>query len=392
MKTKKEKLKNGLDVLIQKTNTSSITILFACNVGSNDEKINGTTHFLEHMFFEGTQNYPTAFELNEVIDKIGGDMNAMTSKNRTMYYIRVHKKFFSLALKVLGDMILRPLFLPSAFAKEKEVILQEIMHTLDEPRQRLWIEFDSYLFNKHPAKRPIGGTVKSVSKIKNEDLKEHYENFYTAANSCLVLVGNIPQKYLQTCEGAFGKLPKGTKYVRHFNEEKTVQKKKKISLGLQQMHFICGFHVPSLHKDAAVYDVIESILAKGQTGWLLDEFRLKRGIAYDVRAQHEEEPTGSTFSISIITSEKHLDFVRNTIDKLLLRLQSVDENTVDNAKNYLLGKYALLHDESVYLANYLADIHFDQQDDFEERIKQVTLWDVRRIAKSFGEKTELILK
>jgi predicted Zn-dependent peptidase len=391
MKLKKERLGNGLDVIVQKTNASSITILFACNVGSNDEKINGTTHFLEHMFFEGTQNYPTAFELNETIDKIGGDMNAMTGKNRTVYFIRVHKQFFKLALSVLSDMILRPLFLPSAFEKEKQVIIHEITHTLDDPKQRLWIEFDKFLFVKHPAKRPIGGTVSSVSKIKLSDLESHYKKYYTAKNSCLVLVGNIAKNHLIECEKAFGGLSAGFENKRSFAQEQNAKKSKRVKMNLQQMYYICGYHVPSNHKDGAVFDVIESILSKGQTGWLVDEFRLKRGIAYDIRSQHEEEPTGSVFSLSVVTSQKHLELVRSKMTELLLRLQSVDAQTVENAKNYLLGKYALLYDESVYLANYLADIHFDKQESFETRIKKVTMSDVRRVAKSFDQKSELIL-
>ncbi len=385
------KLQNGLPIITKKTNSDATTLLFAINVGSNDDAVNGVSHFLEHMIFEGTKQFPTALELNHVIDNIGGELNAMTGKNRTIIYLKVRKRSFVQALKVLSDMVIYPRFSTEAFKKEKDVILHEIEHAQDEPRLKQWLEFDAAMFTKHPAKSPVSGTTQSVKNMTLENIKAHFQKYYVAHNACFVITGNIPAQYKKLCEFYLGEMPSGEKNIRKLPIEVKGKKLVKLSAGLSQSYYICGYHITDDVKTAASFDIIEAILSKGQTGWLFDEFRIKRGIAYDVRAHHEGDKTCSYFAVSIVTSSQHLPYARKKIQALLEQLKFVDEQTVQHAKNYVLGKFALLKDESTYYAHYLSDSYFDHIGDYKKMIQAVTVADVKKCASTLTEKTELIL-
>lgn len=393
---KQSQLKNGLKYIIIPSKTDLVTISFAVNVGSNDEtaKTNGISHFLEHLIFEGTKKYKTSLELNEVIDNFGGELNAMTSKNRTTVYLKVPKKFFKEALSVISDMIVHPTFKKEIFEKEKQVVLHEIEQTFDEPRHYQWLIFEENLFKKHPAKRSIAGTTDIVSKLTINDVKKHHSTYYTVENSLLVLHGNVGRSEMKQCEVAFAELPHSNAVVKNVVVEKNVVTKKNVKKDIQLSHFIRGYKVPaSGTKDAFILEVIESILSKGQTGWMFDEFRIKRGLAYEVRAHHESENSGSFFALNIITQKKNLPLTRKIIDELCVRLQTVDDITVSNAKNNIYGKHLLHYDESISHTHIISENYFDNVGDYLANVKKVTTADVRRVASEVFTKdfTEIVL-
>ena len=393
---KQSKLKNGLPYIIIPSKTDLVTISFAVNVGSNDESPNGNgiSHFLEHLIFEGTKKYRTSLELNQVIDNFGGELNAMTSKNRTTVYLKVPKKFFKEALSVVSDMIIRPTFKKEIFEKEKQVVLHEIEQTYDEPRHYQWLVFEEALFKKHPAKQSIAGTTDIVSKITIADVKKHHSSYYTIENSLLVVNGNVGRREIALCEAAFADLPHSKAVKKNATLEKNTFTKKNVKKDIQLSHFIRGYKVPaSGTKDGFVLEVIEAILSKGQTGWMFDEFRIKRGLAYEVRAHHESENSGSFFALNVITQKKNLALTRKLINELCVRLQTVDDETVTNAKNNIYGKHLLSYDESISHTHIVSENYFDNVGDYLKSIEKVTTAAVRRVAKKLFTKeyTEIVL-
>ena len=153
---KKYVLKNGLTALFSKNSSKSVAVEVMFKVGSNDEtkKIFGISHFLEHMLFEGTKNRKDSREIANEIEKYGAEFNAYTSGDRTAFFIKIINKKFEIALDILSDMVVNPLFSKKMVEKEKRVISKEINMVTDDPKQYQWILFQKNLFEKHPAKNP----------------------------------------------------------------------------------------------------------------------------------------------------------------------------------------------------------------------------------------------
>ena len=169
-------LKNGLTLLFEKRATKTTAVEVTVKTGSNNEskKINGISHFIEHMLFEGTKTRKSSREIANEIEKLGGELNAYTSNERTAFFAKVLNKHFDKALEILSDIIKNPLFDKKNIEKERKVILKEINLVTDEPRFHQWILFQKTLFKKHPSKNPTYGTVEAVKTITKKDLLNYY--------------------------------------------------------------------------------------------------------------------------------------------------------------------------------------------------------------------------
>ncbi len=197
-------LKNGLTVLLKQKPTNSVAIEVTAKVGSNDEplRLKGISHFIEHMIFEGTEKRSTRQIANE-IESIGGEINAMTTNERTSYYVVVLYKHFDRALNVLSDIIQNPLFDEKMIEKERSVVLDEVNLTTDDPKIHQWVLFQKTLFKKHPCRYPIYGTKKSILNLKRKDLIDFYSRYYVPNNVIISIVGNVNEDVVKKVEAAF---------------------------------------------------------------------------------------------------------------------------------------------------------------------------------------------
>ncbi|MFT7615508.1 MAG: zinc protease [Candidatus Woesearchaeota archaeon] len=380
-------LSNGLPVLVAKTHQKSITLLFAVNVGSVHEapEKRGISHFFEHMIFEGTEKRKCAFDISKDIETVGGEFNAMTSKTRTYFYVKVPSTSLELACDILSDCLLNATFKEDKIKKEKQVVLSEIDMALDDPKMKQWLLFEDIFFDTHPAKYPISGMKSHVKAFTKDDLVAHKNKWCVAKNAQLFVVGTIPGKTKSLLQKYFSTIPKGTKKVTSFPTEKNhIKQKKKTLKSIQQSHITVGYHIPNAGtKESAVCEVIESILSMGQSGWLFDEFRIKRGIAYDVRAMHESYHTGSLLAINVATTPKNTDLCKQLIAEQLKKLESVDTATVTRAKKHLVGRYHLEMEDTLDYALFLADQTLDDATTYLSQIKTVTKQEVIYFTKKY---------
>src|SRR3989338_232969 len=192
-KMKKTTLKNGLTLIEEKKDTDSVSIVITVKTGSNNESKNifGISHFIEHMLFEGTVNRASSTIIGNEIERLGGDLNAYTTNERTCFYVKVPKKHFDIALEIASDIMQHPLFDNKMIEKERSVILKEINMVTDEPRFHQWVLFSKTLFKKHSAKNPTYGTVKAVKRISRQDLVSYYKKYYVPNNMVISVVGSV---------------------------------------------------------------------------------------------------------------------------------------------------------------------------------------------------------
>jgi len=284
---RKFRLENGLVVILENKATETVTVQATVKAGSNNENkdINGISHFIEHMVFEGTKKRANARVISNEIEGIGGELNAYTSNERTCFYAKVPKSYFDKALDIVSDIIQNPLFNEKNIEKERKIILKEINLHKDEPRFHQWILFNKALFEKHPAKLATYGTVEAVKNLKRGDLLKYYNAYFIPNNTVLSVVGNFDRDIIKKIKNEF----KDFKLKNLPEKQKIIEPKQtRIKVGREKRkilnsYMVLGYKtVDRLHKDSYALDVIQSILGRGQSGKIFDEIRNKRGLAYEV--------------------------------------------------------------------------------------------------------------
>ena len=189
-------LKNGLKLLLIPDSKSKIfKALVMVNVGSRDEKSNesGIAHFLEHVMFKGTKKRSSK-EISETLDKLGTEYNAFTSKEYTGYYIKGYHKSQGKIMDVLFDLFTSPQIKHTDVNKERNVIYDEIRMYLDDNNSLHDDAIYEHLYDKHEMARNIAGTVKSVSKLTTEQMRDFRSRYYVPNNTVIGIAGNIDKK------------------------------------------------------------------------------------------------------------------------------------------------------------------------------------------------------
>jgi predicted Zn-dependent peptidase len=354
----KSKLNNGLTVVLEKKPTETVTIQATVKTGSINEniKINGISHFMEHMLFEGTKKRPTSTIISNEIERLGGELNAYTSNERTCFYIKMPKRYFSKALDITADILQNPLFEEKNIEKERRIILKEINLHKDEPRFHQWILFTSLLFKKNPIRLPAYGTVKAVKRIKRKDLLNYYHKYYVPNNIILSIVGNFDKKIVNGIKGKFRNFKKkklsGKKKIKEPKQNKVEVKKERRRI--LSSYMVMGYKTVSRReKDSYVLDVIRSILGRGQSGKIFDEIRNKRGLAYEVGVHHDAAVDYGFFAVYLNTAKKNIKKIIKLILNEFRNLENLTPKELKEAKGFLIGQHILENEDTREVADEL---------------------------------------
>ncbi|MCK5281979.1 MAG: insulinase family protein [Nanoarchaeota archaeon] len=389
---KKYSLSNGLTIIEEKKPSDSVTVQVTVRVGSNYERdgIRGISHFIEHMLFEGTKNRKDAGEISNEIESLGGEINAYTDNIRTCFYIKVPKKHFKKAVDIISDIIKNPLFRNEDIEKEREVILKEINIFNDESRFYQWILFQKTLFSTHPSRYPAYGTKREVRRITREDIVGYFDNYYTASNSIVSIIGDIKDSKKIILK-YFSDFRKGKKIRPKDNPDEPASKKIKISKIIRKImnsYFVLGYKTVSrTHDDSYVLDVIQAILGRGQSGKMFDEIRNKRGLAYEVGVHHEASTDFGFFAAYLSTDKKNISLIKTLIVKVFSDLSKLKEKELKDAIGFVEGRYILDSEDTHNNADSLGFWELIKDANLEKsylrRIKKVSRKDISRVAKKY---------
>src|SRR5690348_14328514 len=182
----KKVFKNGLTLLMVPIPTAlSVTMSIFVKAGSRyeDKRVNGISHFLEHLHFKGTKKFPTAKKLSEVVDSIGGEFNANTGKEHTQYYIRAASQHLPLIVDVLTDLLQNPLFEAAELEREKGVIIEEINMYTDNPQIHIESLFEETMWPTSPVGWDIAGTADVIRAIRRQDILDYRQQWYQRSNT-----------------------------------------------------------------------------------------------------------------------------------------------------------------------------------------------------------------
>ncbi|MDQ6747661.1 MAG: insulinase family protein, partial [Candidatus Dormibacteraeota bacterium] len=195
-----EVLKSGARLItapMRERQSVSIALMFSVGSRYEPAELAGVSHFLEHMLFKGSDAYPGSKEVAEAIEGIGGELNAATDKEATMYWARVPGDRLQEAVSVLCDMVLHPLMVEEEVDKEREVIVEELRMYRDSPGDHVHTVFEEMMWPDHPLGVDIAGTEENLPGVTGTRMREYLETHYTAQNLVAVIAGNVdPQEAL----------------------------------------------------------------------------------------------------------------------------------------------------------------------------------------------------
>src|SRR5699024_4245245 len=219
----------------------SITIGIWVKTGSRNEseKLNGISHFLEHMFFKGTTTR-SAQDIAEAFDSIGGQVNAFTSKEYTCYYARVLDTYKEYALEVLTDMFFESTFPEEDIARERKVIMAETKMNEDTPDKHVHDLLSQAAYGDHTLGRSILGTEAHLQTFSKDSLLSYKDKFYTPNNIVVSIAGNVDASFAHTIEAAFDRFENNhyeINYEKPMFQCQTITKDRKT----EQAHLCFGF-------------------------------------------------------------------------------------------------------------------------------------------------------
>ena len=387
----KFRLRNGITLIFEKNKSKSVAVEVMFKFGSNFEgkKTLGLAHFLEHMLFEGTKKRKDSREIANEIEKYGGEFNAYTTGDRTAFFIKIINKRLDVALDILSDMAANPVFGHKIIEKEKLVILKEINMVTDDSRLYQWILFQKNLFEKHPARNPTYGSVETVKSFDRNNIADYYYSHYIPNNMIISIVGNA-KNVREKVNRYFGSL-KPRRIIQRAKVREPLQSKIRKFVEKRRIlnsYMVLGYKtVPRLHKDSYVLDVIAAVLGRGQSGWMFDEIRNKRGLAYQVGVNDENENDYGIFAVYTSLDRKNIEKARDIILQQFARLQAIGKTDLDDAKTHIEGNHALETEDNFSRADNLAvwETIKDARlaDSYLNHVKKVDAEDVKRVARKY---------
>ncbi|MCB1592099.1 MAG: insulinase family protein [Alphaproteobacteria bacterium] len=331
-------LPNGLRIVtdtVPTIETVSVGIWVGVGTRFEDMRYNGVAHMVEHMLFKGTKKR-TALEIAEVIEDVGGSMNAYTSRELTSYYIHLLKEDLALGLDVLSDMILNSTLPDEEIEREREVILQEIGMCTDTPDDLVFDNYYETAYKGQALGAPILGTSEIISNMQRSTLTGYIKQHYVPAQMVVCAAGNLKhENVVKLAEKFFGHIPAGTAEKSH--SAKYTGGESRLEKDLEQSHIVLGFRgIPRIEDDHYAAHTLAVLMGGGMSSRLFQEIREKRGLVYSIYSYHSAYTDDGQFIIYAGTGPDKLpELVPVVCDEIRKLAGSVDGPELKRAKMQL---------------------------------------------------------
>ncbi len=341
------KLENGIQVIAQPmTGLRSISVGIWIKAGSIQENKanNGVSHFIEHMLFKGTESR-SAKDIAMLIDGLGGELNAFTSKECTCFYARVLDDHTEIAVEILNDMLQNSLFLEDDIRKEKMIILDEIFMYEDSPEDLVYDILSDLIFKNHPLGRPILGTEESLKGLNREAILEFMNNSYSSDKMVISVAGHYEKNALLTLlNRTFGS-------ANIKQESETIVETPEFHRGwvhrwrdIEQVHLNIAYKgIPFEHEDAYALLILNNIIGGSTSSRLFQTIREDHGLSYSVYSHPSFYEAMGLVSVYASMNPENLD---NIVELTLESLKEfgsgkISDEEIKQSKEQLKGSYIL---------------------------------------------------
>ncbi|PJC37495.1 hypothetical protein CO046_00260 [Candidatus Peregrinibacteria bacterium CG_4_9_14_0_2_um_filter_53_11] len=401
---KKTTLPNGLRIITKKlSSTQSATVLVLVGAGSRYEskRLNGISHFLEHMFFKGAEKFKSAKEVSEAIDMIGGDFNAFTGKEYVGYYVKVAAQHTKTALDVIADMLLHSRFDTTEIDKERGVIMEEYNMYQDTPMYQVGWDFERLIYGDQPMGWDQVGSKELIKTVTREDFIAYQGALYTPENIVVSVAGNIDH------DEVVGIIEK----LFHFDDRKKAYEASPLEINedqkrvflqhkrTEQTHVVVGFPAyPEDHKDHYVEKVLAVVLGGNMSSRMFLSVREAQGLCYYISTSTDDYMDTGIISTraGVDVKRSHLAVEAICAEYAKIKGELIPEAELYKAKEYLKGKLVLRLEDSEEYAHLIGkqellykDIHGPEK--IMEEIDAVTAEDIKRVTEDLFDEDKLRL-
>ena len=391
---RREVLPNGLTVLTEEMqHIRSVSIGIWVKAGSRDEQAehNGISHFLEHMVFKGTQTR-TAEDIARQIDSIGGNLDAFTAKECICFNVKVLDEHLPIALDVLSDLVLHPVFDAKDIARERGVILEEIKMDEDSPDYLVHEIFTQNFWKDHPLGKPILGTKETVRHFEQPLLWDYYGKRFAPANLVVAAAGHINHEHFaQLVAERFQHLKPATNGFHDSVPEVAARIILRNKKSLEQVQICVGLPAyPISHEKRYASYILNTMLGGGMSSRLFQNVRERRGLAYAIYSELNPYRDTGCLSIyagtSLESAPKVVDLIVNEFRDL--KQNAISEEELRRTKEQLKGSLMLSLESTTARMSNLArqEMYFDRffgLDEIIERIESVTSEELTGLANEF---------
>ena len=404
MKYIKKILKNGLRVVtVPMADNPTVTVLVLVEAGSKYEtkKINGISHFLEHMCFKGTEKRPKAIDISKELDAIGSQYNAFTAQEYTGYYAKSDAKHFKQIFDIVSDIYLNSTFPETEMQKEKGVIIEEINMYEDMPPRHVQDLMMELLYGNQPAGWNIAGEKKNILEMKRDDFTTYKKAHYLPKATTIVVAGKVNEKeVMQEINKIFGKIPAGKKSPKIKVKEKQTKPEVLIKFKkTDQTHFVLGLRSFDLFdKKNSVLSVLGGVLGGGMSSRLFQKLREEMGVGYYVRVYNDSFTDHGFFQVSAGVDNKRINEVITAVLEECRRLKNVlvGEEELNKVKECLIGNMKLSLESSDDIANFyggqeLLKKEIKNAEEKAKGIRKVNAQQIQALAKEIFQNKKLNL-
>ena len=398
---RKDTLSNGIRVVSETLPKSrSVSIGVWVKVGSRHEppEIGGISHFIEHLFFKGTQKR-TAKDIAIEMDSIGGEMNAFTSQETTTYYAKVVDEHLPVAIDILSDILLGSKFDPAEMEKERKVILEEIKGVEDTPDDYIHELFTSTVWPDNSLGRPILGTKDTIKSLKHKNIITYIDNYYSPKEIVISVAGNFEHaRLIELLNMSFGKLSRAGILKQEgtpaFTRAVSVKKKQ-----LEQVQLCIGCKgLNYTHEDRYVISALNTVLGNSMSSRLFQEIREQNALAYSIYSYVTSYRDTGLLTVYAGTDPSNALEVARLVLKEFVKIKEEGITPAEEArvKNQIKGSLVLSLESSsshmsriarqeIYYGKYLS------MDDIIKGVEKVTAEQAQRLAQQLFSRENLSL-
>lgn len=383
-------LGNGLRIVLDKIEnlrTCAFGVMVASGSGYETPETAGTSHFIEHMLFRGTQKR-TALELAVEMDEIGGRMNAYTTSSLTYFYAHTLTEHLPKAMDIICDMIMNSKLSSEDVELEKGVIKEEIAMYKDSPEDVCLDTYYENIWKGSPLANNILGTVENIEAMTREKLQAHMKKFYVPERMIVTVSGNFNEEsVLQICEGYFGKM-ENTGNTVVFPTAVYQPQIVTVEKDFSQNQLILGFNGVTLEnkRECRIADYVSSILAGSSSSRLFQNLREKLGLVYSVDSTNACHPKTGLMLIDMGLSRKsEKKAIRETLKILEAFPSDITEREAAVTREHIVSSF-VMGSESVTArasknARSLLNYGFIEPDESRiESIRSITVDEVRELS------------
>lgn len=389
-------LKNGMNVVLVESHKSPVvSVQMWVRTGSADEQKGeeGISHFIEHLVFKGTEKYKVG-EIASKVESSGGELNAYTSFDQTVFYVTISSHYVETAMDVISQMMGHPIFDKTEVDNEREVVLEEIKRTQDNPHRQASRMLFSTVYKKHPYRLPVIGYEKVVKNVSVKKLKEYFNARYVPSNMTLVIAGDVKAKDIKAKIKSYfeGFEDHKLKKIKRIKEPKQEAKRIKVeTTKFKENLFYISWPVPSVkHKDTAALDVLALVLGQGDSSRLLKKLRIEKPLVNYIGASTYTPKDQGFFTISASLNPENFELslelileelkqalttapMLHELEKAVINMESDEFYGLETVEGLArkVGTFDFLFDDYLYSKEFL------------KQIRELTTKDILSIARKY---------